>query len=376
MQVSNALSVLKFEDTFIDEYTDLTGVNLNSSINLSYFSANKFFTPDVGGNDSYTKLLLSMNGSDASTTIPDSSGTSKGNATIYGAAQLDTAQKKFGTASLLLGGDATSSYIAFGDSADYDFGSGSWSFDFWAYSVDTSGHNYYFCREGTGGYYQWGATVYNGVAQLAGYTGTGGTTLYAPIPTMSVSTGQWDHFAFTSDGTTVRGFKNGLLIGTCSFPAAFLDITGGIHIGQDSAVNAGYYFNGWIDEFRLSKGICRWNATFLPPTTAYETASYKNMTLISNSQTATTQPSEARIIIREEDVDAITINTDLLAYASRDGGTTWDLITLVLEGPSISPNKIYAGTVTLTSTGTSMLYKIVTANNKNLKIHATALAWK
>ena len=30
-----------------------------------------------------------------------------------------------------------------------------------------------------------------------------------------------------------------------------------------------FYMNGWIDEFRFSKGIARWTANFTPPTSAY-----------------------------------------------------------------------------------------------------------
>jgi len=32
----------------------------------------------------------------------------------------------------------------------------------------------------------------------------------------------------------------------------------------------GLYYNGWIDEFRFSKGIARWTANFTPPTFPYQ----------------------------------------------------------------------------------------------------------
>ena len=49
-------------------------------------------------------LVAHMNGADESVIIPDSSPSAHGNATVVGNAQLDTAQKVFGTASLLLDG--------------------------------------------------------------------------------------------------------------------------------------------------------------------------------------------------------------------------------------------------------------------------------
>lgn len=37
----------------------------------------------------------------------------------------------------------------------------------------------------------------------------------------------------------------------------------------DWAINGGSTLNGWIDEFRLSKGIARWTENFTAPTVAY-----------------------------------------------------------------------------------------------------------
>jgi len=109
----------------------------------------------------------------------------------------------------------------------------------------------------------------------------------------------------------------------------------------------------------------------------YRPGQTNNMTLISDTFTAEEQPDEARIIIFEEDIDSITLNTDLKAYASRDGGTTWTQITLSDEGHYESGKRILTGTADISSqpAGTSMKYKIETLNNKNLKIHGTALSW-
>ena len=53
------------------------------------------------------------------------------------------------------------------------------------------------------------------------------------------------------------------------------------------------------------------------------------MTLISNAQTAQAAPTEGRLMLYEEDVDAITLDTDLKGYVSRDGGTTYTQTPLV-----------------------------------------------
>ena len=59
---------------------------------------------------------------------------------------------------------------------------------------------------------------------------------------------------------------------------------------------------------------------------------YDNMTLLSNAQTAQADPAEGRLMLYEEDVDAITLDTDLKGYVSRDGGTTYTQTPLVDDG--------------------------------------------
>jgi hypothetical protein len=43
------------------------------------------------------------------------------------------------------------------------------------------------------------------------------------------------------------------------------DIAASVLIASDGT----YAFNGWLDEFRISKGIARWTGNFAPPTSAY-----------------------------------------------------------------------------------------------------------
>jgi len=102
-----------------------------------------------------------------------------------------------------------------------------------------------------------------------------------------------------------------------------------------------------------------------------------NMTLISEKFTADSTPDDARIIIFEEDVDAITLNTDIKAYVSRDDGANWTQITLTDEGNYSGSKRILSGTADISGQpeDTDMVYKIESLNNKDLKIHGAALSW-
>ena len=103
-----------------------------------------------------------------------------------------------------------------------------------------------------------------------------------------------------------------------------------------------------------------------------------NMTLISNAYTAVATPTKSRIVLFEEDVDSVTINTDLKAYISRDGGATYTQHTLVDEGFYGTGQRILSSDAIDISgqpSGTSMKWKIETLNNKDLKLHAIGASW-
>ena len=81
----------------------------------------------------------------------------------------------------------------------------------------------------------------------------------------------------------------------------------------------------------------------------------------------------------QENVDSITINTDLIASISRDGGTTFTTATLSDSGyvTGSSGQRILTGSATISGqpSGTSMRWKLALANNAS-KIHGVSLQWK
>ena len=107
-----------------------------------------------------------------------------------------------------------------------------------------------------------------------------------------------------------------------------------------------------------------------------EAASIGNMTLISNATTAEAQPDEAFIVLWQEDVDPVILNTDIKAWASRDGGATWAAITLAQEA-SLSTGRILTGTADISGqpAGTAMVWKITTHNTKEQRLHGVGLEW-
>ena len=100
--------------------------------------------------------------------------------------------------------------------------------------------------------------------------------------------------------------------------------------------------------------------------------------IISNAFTAGTAPTTARIVLFEENVATPTLNTDIIASISRDGGTTFTTATLADSGyvAGTSGQRILTGTATVSGqpSGTAMRWKLALANNQ-VKIHGVSLAW-
>ena len=84
------------------------------------------------------------------------------------------------------------------------------------------------------------------------------------------------------------------------------------------------------------------------------------------------------MVVFQENIDSITLNTDLVASVSRDGGSNFSTVTLVDEGyvTGSSGQRILAGIVDISGqpSGTSMRWKLALANNRS-KVHGVSLSW-
>ena len=126
------------------------------------------------------------------------------------------------------------------------------------------------------------------------------------------------------------------------------------------------------------------NGAFSVADTAEITTTNATGTLISTANTALSAPTTGDICMLVENfAGTATLNTDLKAYVSRNGGTGWDQATLVDKGTWGSGTKkiVSANNVAFSNSasGTDMRYKIEWANqasgSKETRIHATSLAW-
>ena len=213
----------------------------------------------------YVKALLHMNGTDASTTFTDEDGKTW---TARGNAQIDTAQKKFGTASGLF--DATGDWIDTPDHADFSVGSGDFTIDFWI-MLTLWGYKMICgqCDSSASNASMSFVCAINASQKPEMYICSGSSAYTATSTGTITPDSTWHHLAFVRDGNTVRIFIDGSAAGTKDVTGVTVnDSSKNMSIGR-AGEYATYCLGGWIDEFRFSKGIARWTANFTPPSAEY-----------------------------------------------------------------------------------------------------------
>jgi len=216
--------------------------------------------------DEETVLLLHCDGTNGSTSFPDA-GVTQHTVTANADAQVSTTESKFGGAAAYF--DGTGDYLSIPDSTDWDFGSDDFTLEMWVKYDSVSGFKSLLAQYSSNNYwhlYHYGVdNKFYFKNRVGGVYNIYFTVNHTPV----VDT--WYHFALVRRNTTDWKFYVDGVSQTITWDAHTSDIMGTftapLTIGYDDDLAA--YFNGYIDELRISKGIARWTEDFIPPVEPY-----------------------------------------------------------------------------------------------------------
>jgi len=204
-------------------------------------------------------LLLHGDGTNGSTTIVDSSPSPK-TVTVFGDAQISTAQSKFGGASIAF--DGTGDYLTLAPNTAFGYGVGDFTWEAWVYCNTISGIEYF--MDHTGGNAGIIQRINDRFAYFNTTIGSGGP-LYV-TGSGSISADTWYHIAVCRANGTTRLFLDGVekssQADSHNYPTAGIGL--GSYFLRDE-----YTLNGYMDEFRITKGIARYTSNFTPPTAPF-----------------------------------------------------------------------------------------------------------
>ena len=260
--------------TFTDSYPSGSSVNVRylvTATSSSFVDLNNIVLTGTTTGDAYypqVAALLHFDGVNGSTTITDNS---KNNLTVTasGNSQISTAQSKFGGASVLF--DGVGDYLTVASNGMFAL-DGDFTIECWFRVTGTTGQGS-IGEQGMAGSGASGASRW--MLRLQG-TSTKVLSWWLNTPSnnvvgsTSIQQNVWYHITLVRNGSSTNNVKlylNGTLesqaTNTYSVPAE------SIYIGRGYSNFDGEYFQGYIDELRITNGYARYTGNFTPSTTAF-----------------------------------------------------------------------------------------------------------
>ena len=263
-----------YQVTLVDA-NNVTYTSGSGTISASNVTYKKAVARGVVASNDGTYVYITGKGTGAFTTVNKPTKT----LSRFGDSQLDTAQKKFGTASILL--DGTEDNIKVPDDEDFGFGTANFCIEAFIRPGSVTGTQRIFDLRD------------NSATDTAPTMYLNGTTLHYAVGNTSqisggtLATGTWYHVAVARNGGTTRLFLDGTQLGTYT-DANDYGTTTPVVIGSDYQASPTEAFNGHVDEVRISKGAARFTAGFTPTTSEYGSDNNTVLLLHANGTDAST----------------------------------------------------------------------------------------
>jgi hypothetical protein len=212
--------------------------------------------------DNYSTFLMKFNNAG----VVDVTG--RHNFETLGNVTISNAASKFGTGSLYFDGTSDGLYEPY--NPQYAFGTGDFTIEFWMNFSSKTGYQtimvFGYTAAVTGG---WLVQTGNGDGNLIFYFGSGSSTVVASESGSTVNTGTWYHIMIVKTGGNTRIYRNGTQVATGADTNNYTPATTTrFYIGGGDTVGFGnYYFNGYLDDIRIT----RFARTVAVPTSAFLT---------------------------------------------------------------------------------------------------------
>ena len=303
------------------------GITINSGGIFSVSSGNLTFnSKGAGGSsvapttvtnlevDTDTVLLLHMNGVNNSIKFPENSFYPKV-ITRHGSAKISTSQSKFGSSSGYFNG--TNSYLSVPWSSEFNLSSGDFTIEAWVYFNSTPGGSI-IARDTYGSNFDWAINLGSNVISFP----TNRTNSYLNVTVPTFNSHQWYHIAVVRYNGTNTIYLDGVSYGSNNMSITCDEQTGPT-IGCSGWNRTNNFFNGYIDELRISK-VARYTSNFTPPTSEFS---------IIDISKLPSKPVTGQVIYATED--------GTVAYICKDAATqSWmrfDAAAATGQAPALLP---------------------------------------
>jgi len=196
------------------------------------------------------------------------------------------AQSPFMTGSSIVF-NGTSDYLTYTYDSRFDLSTGDWTIEYWLRPGSITANQVHIGLRNpvsTNGIWigQYSPNQ-NTIRFWAGDSNTASWEV-AILGTTILQINKWYHIAVTRSGSTFQMFINGILQNSATWAGTIYINSANLTVGANSTST--YYFNGAIDDLRITKGVARYTEAFTPPTAPLPHGSddpnWANVSLFSN----------------------------------------------------------------------------------------------
>jgi len=227
-------------------------------------------------NSSNTTLLVTATGTSDNNNITDSS-TNNHSITVNGDATASTfSPYRSGGYSTYFDGSGDKLKLGGSALSDFNFGTNSFSIEFWMYPTGAKGPIFNTHKVGTANGYYLGLTGTNQF--IFGQYVSGGADYFSTVNAYELN--EWNHVSLNRDannGNSLKLYVNGSLVLTTTNSTNYNSYAYGPYIGGYEPGGTQYFFGGYISDLIVTNGsVLRTGGTslsdvaFTPPTEAFE----------------------------------------------------------------------------------------------------------
>lgn len=266
-------STINGDATFNDDilFNNPLNLKLQTAIPAVADNVGKVFIYRTPGNDANTVFLTHF---DSPITDVSSGSVASNTVTLNGAATITTRAHKFPNNCLFLTG-AAGAYASINDNVNWDFSTGPFTIDFWAYARASGATQGIFYKGNNDAFLEISLNSSNKL--VFNFNDNAAHTIALTGAVEPFPIGQWCHIALerTNDGlgnSTFNLYQNGTVIATTTVTQSNfnLNLIGNpIILGRREITVPADYFNGYLDEMRISNVGRYSNVAFSPLTSPY-----------------------------------------------------------------------------------------------------------
>jgi hypothetical protein len=256
--LSSDLTTEGTETLIIELFTDSIRTVQVASASVTILDTS---TTPVGGTDPFfsnVSLLLKMDSDFSDSSINNYTVTVNGDTTI------SSTESKYGGASGYF--DGNGDYLTVPTDTELQFGTGDFTIEFWHYLLSKVTN--FPCL-----YSNYNSFTTDSLSIFAGHD-TGGSAFYqvamsgvfpAIVSSTSIAYNTWVHVALVRQSGNVNLYINGQQAGSTTNNSNINGVGGVTYIATTGDTIASSYINGYLDDFRITKGVARYTANFTPP---------------------------------------------------------------------------------------------------------------